>query len=80
MPNPSPHPINTVGHVYIQIFFQVLTLYRVGGGELQENFIKVALYHEGTQKLQKILNTALLSEGLLSMIVGGEKMWQNSFN
>ena len=80
MPNPSPHPINTVGHVYIQIFFQVLTLYRVGGGELQENFIKVALYYEGTQKLQKILNTALLSEGLLSMIVGGEKVWQNSFN
>ena len=74
MPNPSPHPINTVGHVYIQIFFQVLTLYRVGGRELQENFIKVALYYEGIQKLQKILNTALLSEGLLSMIVGGEKM------
>ena len=75
MPNPSPHPINTVGHVYIQIFFQVLTLYwGGGGGELQENFIKVALYYEGTQKLQKILNTALLSKGLLSMIVVGEKI------
>ena len=35
-----------------------------GEGELQENFIKVALYYEGTQKLQKIMNTALLSEGL----------------
>ena len=64
MSNPSPHLINTVGHVYIRIFFQVLNLYRVGEGELQENFIKVALYYEGTQKLQKIMNTALLSEGL----------------
>ena len=26
--------------------------------------------YEGTQKMQKIMNTALLSKGLLSMIVG----------
>ena len=38
--HPSPHLINTVGHVYIQIFFQVLTLYRVGGGRTARKFYK----------------------------------------
>ena len=42
-----------------------------GGGEggLQENFEKDARFYDGKQKLQKIMNTALLSRGLLSMIV-----------
>ena len=40
-----------------------------GEGELQENFEKDALFYVGTQKLQKIINTALLSQLLLSRIV-----------
>ena len=39
-----------------------------GEGELQENFEKDALFYEGIQKLQKIVNTTLLSQGLLSRI------------
>ena len=38
-------------------------------GELKENVGKDALFYEVTQKLQKIMNTAFLSQGLLSMIV-----------
>ena len=38
-------------------------------GELQENFEKDARFYGGKQKLQKIMNTALLSRWLLSMIV-----------
>ena len=38
-------------------------------GELKENDGKDALFYEVTQKLQKIMNTAFLSQGLLSMIV-----------
>ena len=49
-PNPSPHPTNNVGRVYLEF----LTLYRVGKGELQENFEKDALIYEGTQKDRKI--------------------------
>ena len=46
-PNPSSHPIYTeVGCVYPVIVF----LYRLGEGELQENFEKDALLYEGTQK------------------------------
>ena len=46
----------------IQDFFQVSTLLQAGGeGELQENFEKDARFYEGTQKLQKNMNTALLS-------------------
>ena len=40
-----------------------------GKGELQEKFEKDALFNEGTQKLPKILNTALLSKGFLFSIV-----------
>ena len=43
----------------------------MGGGEegdLQESFEKDARFYDGKQKLQK-MNTALLSRGLLSMIV-----------
>ena len=57
-PNLSPHPTNDVGHVHPE-FFLVSTLYGVkgevgGGGEMQENFEKEALFHEGTQNDRKI--------------------------
>ena len=54
----------------IKNYFRVSTLYRVGGeGELQENFEKDAVFYEGKRKLQKIMNNALRSQRLLSMIV-----------
>ena len=40
-----------------------------GEGDLQESFEKDARFYDGKQKLQKIMNTALLSRELLSMIV-----------
>ena len=40
-----------------------------GEGDLQESFEKDARFYDGKQKLQKIMNTALLSRGLLFMIV-----------
>ena len=63
---------SNVGHLY-PTFSRVSTLYRVGEGELREIFEKVALVYEGTltQKLQKIMNTALLSQEVLSRIVFG---------
>ena len=54
----------------IQNFFQVSSLYGVGEGRNEEHFEKVALFYEGTQTLQKKTNTALLSQGRLSRIVG----------
>ena len=38
-------------------------------GDLQENLEKDALFYEGTQKLQKNVHTAFLSQGLVSTIV-----------
>ena len=38
-------------------------------GELQENFKKSALFKEGTEKWQRNMNIAVLSQGLLSRIV-----------
>ena len=52
----------------IQNFFFEFQLC-IGGGELQYNFEKDALFYEGTQKWRKNENTALLSQGLLSIIV-----------
>ena len=40
-----------------------------GRGELQENFKRDLLFYGGIQNLEKIMNTALLSQGLLSIIV-----------
>ena len=37
-------------------------------GDLQENLEKDAQFYEGTQKLQKNVNTAFLSQGLVSTI------------
>ena len=44
----------------------VLTLYRVWGGRTARKCLgKGVLFYEGTEKLRKIMNTALLSQGLL---------------
>ena len=51
-----------------RILFRVSTLCRVGEGEMQENFEKDALSYEGTEKWQKNNDTAVLSQGLLSMV------------
>lgn len=60
----SHMPKNKVGRVQcIQNFSRVSSLYRVGEGELQYIFKKVPLPHQSTQKLQKIVNTAFLSQG-----------------
>ena len=49
-PNPSPHPINKVGHGIQDFFSEFQLCYRLGEGELQENFEKDARFYEGTQK------------------------------
>ena len=69
VPNLFSHPTNKVGCMYPK-FFRSFNFVWVGGGTNEENFEKVALFYEGTQILQKITNTALLSQGLLSRIVG----------
>ena len=66
LPLPSPHK-QCWTHVS-RFFFRVSTLYRLWG-ELQENFEKDALFYEGTEKWQKNMNSAVLSQGLLSTIV-----------
>ena len=64
-PSLFPQPTNNVGLVYPEFFFLwVSTLYRVGEGKLRENFENDALFHEGTQKLLKIMNTSVPSQGL----------------
>ena len=62
--NPAPLTPQTMLDPCIQNFFGLSTLYRVGWGELQENFEKDALFKEGTDKWQKNMNTAVLSQGL----------------
>ena len=64
---PSPHKQSWT--CVSRIFTKFQLYYRLGEGELQENFEKDACFYEGTQKWQKNMNTALLSQGLLSMIV-----------
>lgn len=69
MPNLPLTPQTTM-NVCIHNFCLVLTLYRVGKEEPQENFQKDALriLWQGTQKFQNIKpNTALLSQRLLYM-------------
>ena len=63
----SHMPNNNVGRVYAE-FFPSFNKGK-GKGEPQDIFEKVALFYEGTHKLQKITNTATLSQGLLSRIV-----------
>ena len=60
LPSSPPPPPNNVGLVYPIFFLRVSIFYRVGEGELRENFEKDALFYEGTHKLQEIINTAVL--------------------
>ena len=65
-PNPPPHKQHWM--CVSRIFSKFLQCVGQGERELQENFKKDALFFEGTQKLQKIMSFALLSQGLLSRI------------
>ena len=62
--NSSLQSTNKVERGYLE-FFRVSTLYGGGGGggRIGWYFINVALFYERTQKLQKITNTASLSQG-----------------
>ena len=63
MLNSSLQSTNKVGRGYLE-FFRVSTLYGGGGGRrIAWYFRNVALFYERTQKLQKITNTASLSQG-----------------
>ena len=67
---PLPSPTNKDGRVYLEFFFRVSTLYTVGEGELQENFKKDAPFFMREHRIEREKrNTALLSQGRLSMIV-----------
>ena len=57
MPNLSPIPQ------------ALLDACRVGGGRTARKLRKGALFYEGTKKLQKIMNNAFMSQGLLSRVV-----------
>ena len=70
MLSPSLFRTNNVAlDACIQNFFSEFH-YCVGWqeGELQQNFEKNALFNKGTQRLQKIVITALLSQGLLARL------------
>ena len=54
----TPHLNPHLGYMCSQ--FQICIEW--GEGELQENFENDALFYKGTHKLQKIMNTALLSQ------------------
>ena len=63
MLNSSLQSTNKVGRGYLECF-RVSTLYGGGGGRrIAWYFRTVALFYERTQKLQKITNTASLSQG-----------------
>ena len=62
MLSPSPFSTNNVGRVHPEFFFSEFRYCEVWQeGERQENFEKDALFNKGTQRLQKIVITALLS-------------------
>ena len=69
--NPSPHPTNNVGRVYPEFFSEIqlcIGLYRVGEGELQQNFENDAVFR-GSREMTENMHFAVLSQGLLSRIV-----------
>ena len=68
LPPPLPEPQTRLDGC-IQNFSQISTLFRVGGGRTTRCFWKIALFYDSTCKLQKIISTALLSQGLFSWIV-----------
>ena len=61
--------MQTTLDTYIQNIYRVSTSYKVGEGELEPIFEKDALFFEDTQKLHKIMNKALRSQGLLFRVV-----------
>ena len=67
-PLPSPHKQcwTRVSRIFSE--FQLCVGW--GEGELQENSEKGTLFYEETEKWRKNMNIAVLSQGLLSMIVG----------
>ena len=65
-----PLTAQTMLDAYIQNFFRVSTLYRVGEGRTARNFWKGCTVLRGNREWQKNMNIALLSRGLLSRIVG----------
>ena len=66
LPSPDKQNWTRVSRIFFSEF-QVCIGW--GEGELQENFKKDARFYEGTQKWQNNMNTALLSQRLLSMNV-----------
>ena len=62
-PTPFPTP-QTKLNVCIQNFFEFQHCVGWREGVLQEHFAKDELFYEGIHKLQKIMNTALLSHAL----------------
>ena len=65
--NPSPHPTNNVGRVYPEFFpdFQLFI------GRTARKFPKGCTVLIGNREMtEKLMNTAVLSQGLLSRIVG----------
>ena len=64
---PPPPPLFTsknVARIYPEVFSEFQLCIGWGEGKLQENFKKETLFNEGNQKLQEVLNIALLSQGL----------------
>ena len=51
-----------------------------GKGELRAIFEQDALFYESTQKLEKIINTALLFQGILPRIVGKTVQQHQTFS
>ena len=51
-----------------------------GEGELRAIFEQDALFYESTQKLEKIINTALLFQGILPRIVGKTVQQHQTFS
>ena len=70
MPNPSPHTINGIGHVFPKFVCEFQHCIGWMERQLQETLEKFALFYEGTRKIQKIMKNATQSQGLLSRIVG----------
>ena len=62
-PTPFPTP-QTKLNVCFQNFFEFQHCVGWREGVLQEHFAKDELFYEGIHKLQKIMNTALLSQAL----------------
>ena len=67
IPSPSPHPTNNVGRVYPEFFSEFQLCRGWGEEERQENFEikRKHCFMRQTRNYRKLLNTALLSQGLL---------------